>query len=333
MKNYLLLTASAVLVLSSCSNNEIVENHDLKTEGPKTMNFQTYVPGATRAILANEATNDSLTDYGFYLWTSQTKLVQGEEQQVEGHMSFAGDDAWEMEGEQLQWSTDLAERVVFYAAYSKYGSRDFSVEDESDFGMCLTGIDATEGDNDYMFASDTASYNDNNGNVTLNFSHILSQVEVRIGGTTAGYNYEVAGVVLTAQSSSIYQIEEKSFISDAETEYTLYNGISDDGDINNPFSIGLLSDYLSQTDVYSKLMVVPGECSLRLKYRSYVESDILPSWSSVGYQGDDNTIDFEVVAGYRNVVNVKLNPETRAMSFTVTLERWNDNENSIDFNL
>ena len=41
MKNYLLLTASAVLVLSSCSNNEIVENVELKNDGPKTVNFQT----------------------------------------------------------------------------------------------------------------------------------------------------------------------------------------------------------------------------------------------------------------------------------------------------
>ena len=335
MKNYLLLTASAVLVLSSCSNNEIVENNDLKNDEPKTMKFQTYVPGATRAIWAEEAIGENVRNNGFYLWTNQTKVVNGEEEQVEGLMTFDGEREWVMGDEQLQWSTDLNAEVTFYAGYSNNGSDDLYVSDEADFGgMVLGGINVADGDNDYMFAADTASYNKANGNVTLNFSHILSQVEVRVGGTTENYNYEVAGVVLSAPYSNYYHIADKAFVVQDEetTDYELYDGISADGvTVADALAVGLLEKYAEQEQVYSKIMVVPGECSLRLKYRIYADGEN-PGWSSIGYEDDDQSFTFNVQAGYRNIVNVKLNPATRAMTFSVDVVTWTDaqDENNLD---
>jgi hypothetical protein len=344
MKNYLLLTASAVLVLSSCSNNEIVENHDLKTDGPKTMNFQTYVPGATRALVeAEEASNASIEENGFYLFTDQTVLVEGKEEQVKGFMTFDENDGWVMSGQQLQWSTDLNQEVQFYAVYSASGQDDnFSITQTGDYGKVLSGFDLTSGENDYMIANDTSSYNTANGNVALNFAHILAQVEVRIVGAEAGYDYYVGGVKITAPKSQSLIMGDTTFVDESETVvYAL-----DEAELNisgnvqqGETKVPLQSEY-TDDDVYAKLMVVPGTCSLSMKYLIPI-ADQGPSgdWLSTGYAVDDygnnspnidieaqGTKTFEVRQGYRNIITIKLNPKTKAMTFSVTVADW-ENEN------
>ncbi len=340
MKNYLLLTASAVLVLSSCSNNEIVENQDLKTDGPKTMNFQTYVPGATRAINAQEATVVSVEEKGFYLFTDLTKLVQGKEEQVKGKMSFLGDDVWAMGEDQLEWPVDLNQQVHFYAVYTDKEEDEFNVVQTDDFGDVLRGFDANEGINDYMVAADTSNYKTRNGQVSLNFEHILAQVEVRIVGTVSGYKYEVGGVTITAPESKSLIMGEKSFVDENDTVvYKLDNsGISSNGTIySNSTNLSDLTD-----NVYGKLMVVPGTCYLSMKYRIYGEDEGAPeAWESTGYYTDEaepnmNNVDiesqethsFEVLQGYNNIITIKLNPETRAMTFNVDVASWNVDPNA-----
>jgi hypothetical protein len=347
MKNYLLLTASAVLVLSSCSNNEIVENHDLKTDGPKTMNFLTYVPGATRALVeAEEATDVKVQETGFYLFTDQTVLVQGKEEQLKGFMTFDENNGYVMSGQQLQWPTDLSQDVQFYAVYSASGEDDnFSVTETGDFGKVLRGFDFTSGENDYMVAADTSNYNKNNGNVTLNFQHILAQVEVRVVGTVPGYVYEVGGVTITAQqSSSLVMDEGNSFVDENDTiVYKLDEcNISDDGNVNStPNQLVLLSNYTND-DVYGKLMVVPGTCYLSMKYRIYAQNENGPeNWESTGYYAEEgqkkvvdiesqSTKSFDVVQGYKNIITIKLNPETRAMTFNVSVASWDEDPNAAD---
>lgn len=345
MKNYLLLTTSAVFVLSSCSNNEIVENHDLKTDGPKTMNFQTYVPGATRAINAQEATDASVREKGFYLFTDLTKLVQDKEVQVEGGISFLGDDVWAMGEDQLEWPVDLNQQVQFYAVYSDNNDVVFEVEQTNDYGKVLKGFDLTSGDNDYMIANDTASYNSDAGKVTLNFAHILAQVEVRIVGAVSGYDYYVGGVNITAPKSQSLIMNDTTFVDESETVvYALDEAeLNISGNVTSgETTVPLQSEY-TDDDVFAKLMVVPGTCSLSMKYSIPIAGSDPTTWLSTGYHVDDygnnssdidieadGTQTFEVLQGYKNIVTIKLNPETRAMTFNVTVADWDDAPNAAE---
>ena len=364
MKNYLLLTASAVLVLSSCSNNEIVENYDLQKDGPKKMSFSTYVPGATRALFeAEQADLDTLNNQGFQLVTSYVE--DGERYTTAGSMKKL-ENVWSMvdniEGVQtvidLTWPASDNQKVGFYAFYpesaktitKKQNGEDvtteaFSFEEpvsaSNDAYLLVDPSKAEFAKTDYMVAQSTLSYSETeeSGNVQLDFTHILGQVDVRIVCTDERYNFEVGNVVLTAPNAQGYKFANGNnpgefYLGTLENEDVSYTldaiGISgnffSDGTFNiHGNNVPVVADITktSSEQNYGSLMVVPGACQISLKYRAtsvdkeegLVLNTEFTSWLSV---------EFDVVRARKSVVVIKLDPDVHSMTFSVDVENWTE---------
>lgn len=364
MKNYLLLTASAVLVLSSCSNNEIVENYDLQKDGPKKMSFSTYVPGATRALFeAEQADLETLNNQGFQLVTSYVE--DGERYTTAGSMKKL-DNVWSMvdniEGVQtvidLTWPASDNQKVGFYAFYPESAktitlkqngedvttdafSFDEPVSASNDAYLLVDPSKAEFAKTDYMVAQSTLSYSETeeSGNVQLDFTHILGQVDVRIVCTDERYNFEVGNVVLTAPNAQGYKFANGNtpgefYLGTLENEgvsYTLDEiGISsgyfdEEGNHIHGNSVPVVADITktSSEQNYGSLMVVPGACQISLCYRGTSkdkeESEVLDTQFT-----EWNSVEFDVVRAHKSVVVIKLDPDVHSMTFSVDVENWTE---------
>lgn len=332
MKNYLLLTASAVLVLSSCSNNEIVENKELKNGEPKKMSISAYVPGMTRGLYdAQEADADSLKEYGFALLTSQ---VNEDYEMFRTQMAFNSENnVWGPASGEAEptWPSDPNEEVKFYGVYPPEAVGEDGLETLVDGGYALGIEGGGSATQDLMVAYTTKSLSESDGgNVTLDFSHILAKVEVKFVGTQEGYNYEVGAVQLTAKKATNYRFGIGFSVPEtaSDTVYKLDNieGVSigkfqkENGDV--PGNTVTANETLD----YAKLLVVPGQCTLDLCYGialpdSPINAKELP---------DNNKITFNAVAGRRNIVIISLTPSSKAMTFTVNVTDWEDNDENTE---
>lgn len=330
MKNYLLLTASAVLVLSSCSNNEIIETKDVKNGEATKMSISAYVPGMTRGLYdAQEADADSLKKYGFALLTSQvnedyemfrTQMAFNSENNVWGPASGEAEPAW---------PSDPNEEVKFYGVYPPEAVGEDGLEIVVDGGYALPFEGSA--DQDLMIAYTSKSLAaSNNGNVQLDFSHVLAKVEVKFVGTQEGYNYEVGAVNLTAKKATEYRFGSGFSVPETEndTTYKLDNidGISIGKFQKNDVDVTGNTVTANETLDYAKLLVVPGQCTLDLCYGialpdSPINAKELP---------DNNKITFNAVAGRRNIVIISLTPSSKAMTFTVNVTDWEDNDENTE---
>lgn len=347
MKNYLLLTASAVLVLSSCSNNEIIEKKDVKNGEATKMSISAYVPGMTRGYTfedAPEADMDSLKEHGFFLLTS---INLGDDDYLQGHMRFDNnnsvDGVWTLQDvseEYVYWPSDPNEDVNFYAAYSSTGMTAEDIVESADDGMILN-VSTADGKEDYMAADTALSLSKTpTGVVDLTFEHILAQVVVRIVGTDENYEYHVGGVQLKAPKSSQYKFSTNSFLIDEEEDPKTFDlddiGITALGTEFDVDNTGLpkyntVPSVDDEETNYGEVLVVPGACSLSFYYETTVGSNT-GKLVSVGNNDGDKKIEFTALKGYRNIVTVRIDPITKAMTFSVSLVGWQDNA-SQDFDL
>lgn len=330
MKNYLLLTASAVLVLSSCSNNEIVENKELKNGEPTKMSISAYVPGMTRGLYeAVETTEAMFKESGFALLTSQfnedyemfrTQMAFNSENNVWGPASGEAEPTW---------PSDPSEVVDFYGVYPSEAVGDGGLESlgDDEYALAYDG----SADQDLMIAYTTKSLSESNGgNVILDFSHVLAKVEVKFVGTQEGYNYEVGAVQLTAKKATNYRFGIGFSVPETEND-TTYKLDNIDGISIGKFqkdNVDVTGNTVTANDTldYAKLFVVPGQCTLDLCYGialsdSPINATELP---------DNNKITFNAVAGRRNIVIISLTPSSKAMTFTVRVTDWVDNDENTE---
>ena len=321
MKNYLLLTASAVLVLSSCSNNEIVENKELKNGEPTKMSISAYVPGMTRGLYeAVETTEAMFKESGFALLTSQfnedyemfrTQMAFNSENNVWGPAAGAATP---------EWPANPSEVVEFYGVYPPEAlSEDGLVslgDDEYAYGL----EEDLSGTQDLMLAHTSKSLAaSTNGDVTLDFSHVLAKVEVKFVGKQAGYNYQVGNVKLTTPKAIEYRFNYSEF-SLAEAQTVVYDLDEITNVTDDVFKIeGETVDgnaVTTDTLNYGQLMVIPGECSLSLGY-----SIAMPNQTAKAVTLNE-PITFTAQAGVRNIVVVTLAPKAKDMTFTVNVGGW-----------
>lgn len=345
MKNYLLLTASAVLVLSSCSNNEIVENKELKNAEPTKMTFATYIPGMTRAVYeAEEAEEAELQASGFQLITS---LKENDEEFIAPMMQYnSTNNVYEpVDGVVLEWPTKADSVISFYAAYAPDAAFIDGAFDEAGSWKVVEGeYNGVTGEQDLMVATKQTSLAESNGTVRLDFEHILSQVEVRVVGTTEGYDY-YTHVMFKAPKSNTYSFEDKSFVVNAPDDiidmqdYNL-DGLSICGDapygdfqtaVGESSALGkqvVLENNYKDDDVYAKLMVVPGTCTMDVFYKVALTNPDLTAaqLNDIDLYQNSEEISFDVEAGKRNLVIIRLNPVTRTMNFSVQVTGWTDGE-------
>ena len=319
MKNYLLLTASAVLVLSSCSNNEIVENKELKNGEPKKMSISAYVPGMTRLgnYSAVETTEAMFKEAGFTLVTDQfedgemfrTQMAFNSENNVWGPAAGEAEPAW---------PANPTETVEFFGVYPADAIGE-GLQNLGDDEYALAFDGSVE--RDLMIAHASESYvSSTNGAVSLDFSHVLAKVEVRFTAVQEGYGYEVGKVQLTAPKATEYSFRSQ-FNSEADSLFSLDTIDEIDGASFKSEGGNISGQEVRAGDTVSfvNMMVVPGECTLNLGYK------IAPQ-NQLGDQEiqECESIPFTAVAGRRNIVIITLSPSDKAMTFNVSVAGWED---------
>ena len=346
MKNYLLLTASAVLVLSSCSNNEIIENNDANNAESTKMTFAIYIPGMTRAVYeAEEAEEAELQASGFQLITSLVDEASGEFIAPMMQYNSTNNVFEPVDGVTLEWPTKADSLISFYAAYAPDAAFIDGAFDEAGSWKVVEGeFNGVTGEQDLMVATKQTSLEESNGTVVLNFEHILSQVEVRVVGTTEGYDY-YTHVMFKAPKSNTYSFEDKSFVVNAPDDiidmqdYNL-DGLSICGDVpygdfqtavDESSALGkqvVLENNYKDDDVYAKLMVVPGTCTMEVFYKVALTNPDLTvaQLNEIDLYQNSEEISFDVEAGKRNLVIIRLNPVTRTMNFSVQVTSWLEGE-------
>lgn len=338
MKKAIFFAATAALVLSSCSSDEItydVAKKDVK--GPKAIEVNAYTP-QTKAVAttlnvqngfwanftatgADEATYDGKIIYtpgadnapGVYSFN----LAQGEE-----------DPCWPDD-------PNVALNVV------AVGGATFDENPILDGAITVSPVtNATETANDVVTATFSKSLNDNGASaaVNLEFKHILAKVQFNGKGAQSGYDYRVVGLTFEADTQAdTYDIatgEWSSSTNDAVTYNVFAPGASYsqqvlDGTTMQPILYDGTTDTQGNTGAKESadqriMYAAPGTYTITVEYMTK------PTAADDYEKNDDNeyitvvkTADVELVAGKANVINLTLPQDGKTpIAITTSVEGW-----------
>lgn len=336
MKKYLFFAASAVVALSSCSNEEISEVSVMPGSGKEAIEFSTYISGATRYNYdATEATIKNLEEHheeynpdgaGFYVTAKYMAAAKYETLMSGVHFYVDSLDVTKCkvaDNQQTQlyyWPDavdgETAPDVNFYAYYS---GRDCKVQ------PCTLNVDALDeatmninfheddlGKIDVMAASATQS----SGDVSLEFSHIMSQVQVNVF-YDEDYVEELAGsdvlfildsLSLVAPSSSVYAFTNNAITASGEYEYSFLEKSTSVTLDNENTLIGTLMIPASSDG---------SDCKVSVRYSVQING------TSKVYTKSKSEL--TIKAGYKNVINVTLSAN-KPISISASVLGWNEAE-------
>lgn len=192
MKNFLMvIVASAAVLFTSCSaNDDVIENVQTSSSNAITFNAVNNKTQSTRANLIDD-TNE-LKEANFKIWS----YTNNDQEFMDG--IFVNwdktDNGWDYaDGNTYYWptaGTTLNFYAVAPASYANANRKEFTytVSDEYAFANATQNVDV-------LFAkAENQSRSNNNGTVSLNFSHILSQIM---------FNAKTENAQMTATISSI----------------------------------------------------------------------------------------------------------------------------------
>ena len=346
MKKILFVTASAVLVLSSCSS-EISESFETKYDSRTPLTVSTYVPGLTRQAAGdaagiagidslkspikgfwlNAATNDSkspvMLDTALYKYDFE----------YQGWYNVISD-------EEVYWPMEPSTEVTFYGFYN---AQNLEASIGNDMIDVLSGtinpVDV-DGATDLMAACTTTSLlaNNGNGNVTLDFKHILAQVTCKIvpAFRSDAYQYVVGDVTIYAPNNKAYSFSAQGFVSSdfaAYDSYAVNEGTIVEGAIYTGTTVTELTpgDVISaaNTQVGRTIMVTPGDCEVEITY----EVNLVNNGEVVKRNLKTGTASFYAVAGKNNVLTITLSPEQVPLGVSAIVSDWAEAANNIDTEL
>ncbi len=319
MKKYFVLAASAAVVLgSSCSNEEISEVSALPENGKKAIEISAYTPGLTR-YLASEATIGNLVYdasenkggfslTGVYEVDNELKYIENMNEALCTVDTLNGNSCSLVDGKIVMWPTGVTSDTQFsFYAYCPAGSDNVSLNEENG---TLT-VSYIDGETDVMAASNTATA----GNpVALGFKHLLAQVvlDVQYDSVYVKKLGDVSGTQLTslslsAPSTSSYDFVDNAITADPETlsVYTFVEG-----------AVSLLDEF---GDAPSGIAMIPAAgndgttCELSVAYNFQ-----LSNGQELQYTKKANV---KIIAGYKNVINVTVKGDT-PISITATVGEW-----------
>ncbi len=341
MKKYFVLAASAAVVLgSSCSNEEISEVSALPENGKKAIEISAYTPGLTRYDAA-EATRKNLEEYdevlkpngaGFYMTAKY--MANDEDETLMNNVHFYVDStdvdgkcfvAEEEQTKLFYWPEELEGNVNFYAYYV---GREFTTQpctlnvssgvDEPTMNINFDQND--RGNIDVMVASQSAS----TGNVGLDFKHVMAQVVVNVnydaeyvGDLDANnVSFTLTSLTLTAPSSSTYNFSEDAITAAGEYTYSfLGQGVS--VPISENQKIGTVMIPASDGPDGSA-------CGIAVGYNVQIDGNE-KSYSKSKTDG------LKIIAGYKNIINVTLSG-SKPISVSATVAAWQSGEDTpVDF--
>ncbi len=210
MKKFILLAASALAVLASCTKTELITtDNDLKP-----IAFENFVHKSTKAAEAVETTVEA-NGFGVSAFYTNNSVTNAYFENIDVAYTSA-DDRYK-----TTYYWPLAGTMDFYAVYPKDKTITSSTKTIDSY--------ATEGAEDLMIATalneDCAAHSTANPNtpVALTFSHLLTQVYFEIKGEEAVNKYKVEKIVLEAKNGATYTYSSGAWSAPAtDKTYTYY---------------------------------------------------------------------------------------------------------------
>jgi len=345
MKKILFATASAVLVLSSCSS-EISESFETKYDSRTPLTVSTYVPGLTRQAAgdaAGIAGIDSLKSpiKGFWLNAAindSKNSVMLDTALYKYDFEYQG---WYnvISDEEVYWPMEPSTEVTFYGFYNAQNLEASIGNDMIDVHSGEIDLVDVDGATDLMAACTTTSLlaNNGNGNVSLDFKHILAQVTCVISPAfrSDAYQYVVGDVTIHATNKKSYNFSAQGFVSSDAAEYSSYavnKGTVVDGAINLETTVTEQTpgDVIEETSQVGRtIMVTPGDCDLEITY----EVNLVNDGEVVKRTLKTGIASFNAVAGKNNVLTITLSPEQVPLGVSATVSDWAEEANNIDAEL
>lgn len=322
MKKLFFLAGCSALVLSSCSN-EIDETGEIPlVNGKAVIEFNAYTPNMTRAVISDLQAN------GFKLITSMD-INQGLET-IPSHTIGYADGKWCVasktgtEGEwtadenQLEWPNESTD-VKFYAFYEDKLSSSVVYGEESLMCEDIT-IDGTQ---DLMSARAIVN-SETRGAVSLNFKHLLANMQIYIKAPDTEYTYKVTDVTLNGATKChlIFGEPENDKHFDIEDEIKGEVNQGPDGWLFDELNIYTISDDMPDgVTVDNNKEANIGSIYAIPFIGSYLEITYTRQEEGKEPEEKTATLSVEPVAGSINKYIITL-PADNTIKFAVTLSDW-----------
>ncbi len=322
MKKIFFVAACSALVLSSCSN-EIEQCSSVSTMNPKSITVSTYIPGLTRATVAN---NESVQENGFWMYAveegSETPFI---------NVAYAYDGSdWKATDENTYYWPDNAAK--FYGLYQVPGLTPELEDASTIITKGTVAVNAPDGDTDVMIANITEEYNKplslstNQETVNLHFEHILADVEVQVVGEKTGYDYIVYGVSLQSASTGFFSLAQGQFTTFQGTKTYFLNEAEDtqEGDeltfdVENAIEINAEEAKIIGAEGNESVMILPSnDIELSISYQIKA-GDVVVS----EYVNKTKTLT-TIQAGFKNIVKVTLKPGKAEIKVNTTVSEWQE---------
>ena len=332
MKKYLFLAATAVVALSSCSNEEVSEVSVLPGTGETPIEFTAYTGRATR-YSASEADIYSLVyqeepeEVGGFSLTG-TYLEDEKNMFIMDNALYTVDVETDqracspVSGQIPLWTDDIPTdtQISFYAYYPS-GTAQTTSPVTLDAEVGTLTISNVDGETDVMAAAATVTKGEA---VALGFKHLLAQVEMNVRydedyadlfGTGAVAYVDVSNLTLQAPASSVYDLAEGVATVPAP---------DDGGDNISRYPFATDNGFeISENLTTCGTAMIPAansgsECTLNVGFTFTLQNQ------QQFYFSKNATV--TIVAGSRNVINVTVKGDA-PISITASVEAWENAAN------
>lgn len=295
---YYFLAAIAAVTLGSCSNEEIGERSLLPDENGRTpIAITTYLPQTTRGYNAQEATISSFTGGGSF---SVEAINSADQSAVIENVAFTVSDAATgtcapANSSIICYWPDDDSKVNFYAYYPSDGST--SAVTTTFDGTTGTLAITTNGTKDVMAAYASASKDDNNGSVSLQFRHLMAQTVFNVLANATnmpdGTTHKLTALTLSAPGAATLTFSSGEVVAntDAAETYAFHSAETD-------APVELSAD---ATTVGTAM--IPASTGTGTKAQLTVDYTATINGNTRSYS---RTAEVTLISGYKNQINVSV---------------------------
>lgn len=299
MNKFLFYTALAAVTLSSCSQNELIEN----TLENNKISFGTYNASFARAT---DTDKDNLSKFNVMavfdggVLFNEVATKQGDVFQTT---------------ETYYWPTslDTDKPMNFYAVSTgAEGITLTKADDATAPSFEYTASTTADDQKDVVIATQEVTAKPADGKQPLAFSHALTKINFTLKGNTDKVKYHVTEIKIAAKTSGTYNFADNTWIAETDGEYTYFSGTKGSYDVNG--TIGIKKD--------NNFMLIPQTGATVSVTYSVTKNDIEIATSTtksftVSDWGIGNNIRYTVT----------LTNDATPITFTATVNDW-ENESS-----
>lgn len=346
MKKAIFFAATAALVLSSCSSDEItydVLKKDVK--GPKAIEVNAYTP-QTKAV----ATTLNVQN-GFYACFSAPGTDNNRVSIYNGKIAYmsdattpyyyftSGTDGTELTGNNIPtWPEDPSTIMTVYAVADASINEDTQpsvLGDLTSGSYAYTAVtNAAETANDVVVAKFAKSLTQNNNGaaVNLKFDHILAKVQFKaVGALNTTFDYKLVGLSFTGVTNDTYNISSGEWAASEGASTPIYTVFDENTSYNSMVLGSTMSEvlydgkvdnggYTGEAETAGKrvMYAVPGEYTLTVKYQVKLKPEAAFDKNKTVSQ----TATITLVGNKTNVVNMTLPATDVPISISTSVNGW-----------